>query len=117
MCLYVTLDSRETVDCSWDVCRRMLIYTTGAQGAGEEGESGPLDGDVMVSGGAPFETQLWRARLAIQRATSAMLAAYEVKLFRLCLFILMALQVVHVQPKVAVLPQVNPVYKTRLEIA
>ena len=36
------------------------------------------DGDVLVSGGAPFETHLWRARLAIQRATNAMLEAYEV---------------------------------------
>ena len=52
-------------------------------GAGADGEEGSgdvvsQDGDVLVSGGAPFETHLWRARLAIQRATNAMLEAYEV---------------------------------------
>lgn len=49
----------------------------GKGGAGREMTS--LDGDVLLSGGAPFETHLWRARLAIQRATNAMLAAYEVR--------------------------------------
>lgn len=52
--------------------------TAGAGGEGEEGEAGSSDGEVLVSGGAPFETHLWRARQAIQLATDAMLAAYEV---------------------------------------
>lgn len=52
--------------------------TAGAGVEGEEGEAGSSDGEVLVSGGAPFETHLWRARQAIQLATDAMLAAYEV---------------------------------------
>lgn len=50
----------------------------GAEGEEAGGEAASQDGEVLVSEGAPFETHLWRARLAIQRATNAMLAAYEV---------------------------------------
>ncbi|CAM9503076.1 unnamed protein product [Choristocarpus tenellus] len=35
------------------------------------------EGEAMVSSGAPFETHLWRARVAIQKASNAMLAAFE----------------------------------------
>lgn len=51
----------------------------GAEGEEAGGEATPAEGgEVLVSEGAPFETHLWRARLAIQRATNAMLAAFEV---------------------------------------
>ncbi|CAM9681435.1 unnamed protein product [Scytosiphon promiscuus] len=61
---------------------RALLVLSGAEGAeseeaGGESASATGDGDAPVSEGAPFETSLWRARLAIQRATNAMLAAYE----------------------------------------
>lgn len=58
---------------------RALLVLSGAGAEGEEGggDVASQDGDVLVSGGAPFETHLWRARLAIQRATNAMLEAYE----------------------------------------
>lgn len=59
--------------------QRVGIAGAGADGEETVGETTSQDGDVLVSGGAPFETHLWRARLAIQRATNAMLAAYEVR--------------------------------------
>ncbi|CAM9370297.1 unnamed protein product, partial [Hapterophycus canaliculatus] len=59
-----------------DVHRPRALLVLSGQEAGGEGASA-ADGGAVVSEGAPFETSLWRARLAIQRATNAMLAAYE----------------------------------------
>lgn len=69
---------------SLSVCTPTCVFTRAGAGGAEGGEaSGEASqdggGDVLVSEGAPFETHLWRARLAIQRATNAMLAAYEVR--------------------------------------
>lgn len=61
-------------------CDGQRAWSAGAGAEGEEGSADVVsqDGEVLVSEGAPFETHLWRARLAIQRATNAMLQAYEV---------------------------------------
>lgn len=56
-----------------------VLRVHGTEGEEAGGEATPAEGgEVLVSEGAPFETHLWRARLAIQRATNAMLAAFEV---------------------------------------